>query len=322
MTRGKKSDQREEPDDGVARPGTDQGATAVKPGGKFEELTEMMMSFMQSQTARDKQEECRLRSMEQQFTRIQEQVSLIKEERRLRRQNGRLAEELDCINVWYGDQTQRKKKVMQLIKEYRMELREQDRQKQQKEAKHIMERQQLERRRQAELSAQKARKEEEKSKREELVKILEENNRQMKSELERAAAEKLEKVNSSLQRHLQRSTEEKEERQRELTGMKGQIATLMQVLQFRADPAQLERKLYSSERRLKQTQSDKIKLQLRVEELQHKYEAKGNQIPKREKEKLLFDITPPSEETMLHKGKQKHRAEWRPMEEAKILKTL
>ncbi|XP_034078748.1 protein Spindly isoform X1 [Gymnodraco acuticeps] len=69
---------------------------------------------------------------------------------------------------------------------------------------------------------------------------------------------------------------------------------------------ELERKLYSSERLLKQTQSEKIKLQLRVEELQHKYEpkAKHNQIQKRKKEKLPFDITPPSEETMLHKGEQ------------------
>ncbi|XP_034078751.1 protein Spindly isoform X2 [Gymnodraco acuticeps] len=38
---------------------------------------------------------------------------------------------------------------------------------------------------------------------------------------------------------------------------------------------ELERKLYSSERLLKQTQSEKIKLQLRVEELQHKYEPKA-----------------------------------------------
>ncbi|KAK5914197.1 hypothetical protein CgunFtcFv8_008653 [Champsocephalus gunnari] len=97
------------------------------------------------------------------------------------------------------------------------------------EVKPIMERQLLEelerqRQRQAEVTAQKARKEKEKSK------------------LERAAARKLEKVNSSLQRHLHRSTEEKEERQRELINMKGQIATLMQRQQFRADPAQLERK--------------------------------------------------------------------------------
>ncbi|KAK5897459.1 hypothetical protein CesoFtcFv8_010520 [Champsocephalus esox] len=107
-----------------------------------------------------------------------------------------------------------------------MELQEQDRQKQQKEeAERIMERQLLEGQRQADLTAQKARKEEETFKREELVKILEENNRQLKSELERAAAKNLEKVNSSLQRHLPRSTEEKEERERELIQMKQQIAT-------------------------------------------------------------------------------------------------
>lgn len=87
-----------------------------------------------------------------------------------------------------------------------------------------------------------------------------------------------------------------------------------------------------------QAQSDKIKLQLRVEELQHKYEPKGNQnitktfllccsavldrslhvsvrpsasldspdakknpIQKRKKEKLPVDITP-SEETTIDKG--------------------
>ncbi|XP_010748938.2 protein Spindly [Larimichthys crocea] len=67
---------------------------------------------------------------------------------------------------------------------------------------------------------------------------------------------------------------------------------------------ELERKLFSSERLLKQAQSDKIKLQLRVEELQHKYEpkdAKKNPIQKRKKEKLPVDITP-SEETTIDKG--------------------
>ncbi|KAE8277638.1 Protein Spindly-A [Larimichthys crocea] len=82
---------------------------------------------------------------------------------------------------------------------------------------------------------------------------------------------------------------------------------------------ELERKLFSSERLLKQAQSDKIKLQLRVEELQHKYEPKEvfmslydrvplwilqmqkNPIQKRKKEKLPVDITP-SEETTIDKG--------------------
>ncbi|XP_023117774.1 protein Spindly [Amphiprion ocellaris] len=62
---------------------------------------------------------------------------------------------------------------------------------------------------------------------------------------------------------------------------------------------ELERKLFTSERLLKQAQSDKIKLQLRVEELQHKYEPKDvrkNLIQKRKKEKLPVDITS-SEET-------------------------
>ncbi|XP_047440928.1 protein Spindly [Mugil cephalus] len=62
---------------------------------------------------------------------------------------------------------------------------------------------------------------------------------------------------------------------------------------------ELERKLFNSERLLKQAQSDKINLQLRVEELQHKYEpkeVKRNLILKRKKEKIPVDIIPPSED--------------------------
>ncbi|XP_072252383.1 protein Spindly [Leuresthes tenuis] len=62
----------------------------------------------------------------------------------------------------------------------------------------------------------------------------------------------------------------------------------------------LERKLFTSERLLKQAQSDKIKLQLRVEELQHKYEpkeVKNNSIQKRRKEKLPVDCISSSEKT-------------------------
>ncbi|KAK5880448.1 hypothetical protein CesoFtcFv8_023473 [Champsocephalus esox] len=94
-------------------------------------------------------------------------------------------------------------------------------------------------RRQAELAAQKARKKEEELQREELVKILEGNNRKLKRELERVAAKKLETVNSSLQRHLQCSTEEK--RERELISMTQQMAKLMQLQRSRADPAPWER---------------------------------------------------------------------------------
>uniref|UniRef100_H3C3D3 Protein Spindly n=1 Tax=Tetraodon nigroviridis TaxID=99883 RepID=H3C3D3_TETNG len=63
---------------------------------------------------------------------------------------------------------------------------------------------------------------------------------------------------------------------------------------------ELERKLFSSERLLKQAQSDKIKLQLRVEELQHKYEpkeSKKNPPEKRKKEKLPLDVAPPSKQS-------------------------
>ncbi|XP_053284823.1 protein Spindly isoform X2 [Pleuronectes platessa] len=70
---------------------------------------------------------------------------------------------------------------------------------------------------------------------------------------------------------------------------------------------ELERKLFTSERLLKQSQSDKIHLQLRVEELQHKYEpkeAKMYLIQKRKKEKLPVDILPSSQESPLDKGGQ------------------
>ncbi|KAK1899426.1 Reticulocyte-binding protein 2 like a [Dissostichus eleginoides] len=60
-------------------PGAEKGSTAGKPGGKFEELKEMMKSFLKYETARFKREERRLRNMEQPFSRIQEQVSLMKE---------------------------------------------------------------------------------------------------------------------------------------------------------------------------------------------------------------------------------------------------
>ncbi|XP_008417962.1 protein Spindly [Poecilia reticulata] len=58
---------------------------------------------------------------------------------------------------------------------------------------------------------------------------------------------------------------------------------------------ELERKLFTSERLLKQTQSDKIKLQLRVEELQQKYEpkeVKRNPVQRKRKEKLPVDVKP------------------------------
>ncbi|XP_071392285.1 protein Spindly [Centroberyx affinis] len=67
---------------------------------------------------------------------------------------------------------------------------------------------------------------------------------------------------------------------------------------------ELERKLFSSQGLLKQAQSDKIVLQLRVEELQHKYEpeeVKRNPIQKRRKEKLPVDIAPPVQVTTVTK---------------------
>uniref|UniRef100_A0A8C7WM24 Protein Spindly n=1 Tax=Oryzias sinensis TaxID=183150 RepID=A0A8C7WM24_9TELE len=69
---------------------------------------------------------------------------------------------------------------------------------------------------------------------------------------------------------------------------------------------ELERKLFTSERLLKQAQSDKIKLQLRIEELQHKYEPNdGKRNPqKRKKEKLPVDVLPPPEESSCDKAQQ------------------
>ena len=49
MKRGKKPDQIEVSDDGVAKHGVDQGATAGEPRDRFEELSEMMEALMQSQ---------------------------------------------------------------------------------------------------------------------------------------------------------------------------------------------------------------------------------------------------------------------------------
>ncbi|CAJ1057977.1 protein Spindly [Xyrichtys novacula] len=70
---------------------------------------------------------------------------------------------------------------------------------------------------------------------------------------------------------------------------------------------ELERKLFSSDRLLKQAQSDKFKLQLRVEELQNKYEpkdSKKNVNLKRRKEKLPVDTAPSSEDTSHQKVEQ------------------
>ena len=58
---------------------------------------------------------------------------------------------------------------------------------------------------------------------------------------------------------------------------------------------------------------------VRQQNQQERMERK-NQIPNRNKGKLPSDFTPPPEETMRHKGKQKHRAEWRHMEESNMAK--
>ncbi|KAI9547161.1 hypothetical protein NQZ68_019982 [Dissostichus eleginoides] len=179
MTRGGKKDGKED-QEGGASSSVEPGSTAEsKTEGKLEELAGLGKMLVRAQATEDEQtkkassiQECHWRSMQQQLSQIQQQVSMLREERRLRRQG----------KEGLRNRQKRKKK------------------------KRIMERQlleELERQRQAELTAQKAREEEEKSKREELVKILEENNRKMKSELEQAAAEKLKQEQKWLEEMVQ-----------------------------------------------------------------------------------------------------------------------
>ncbi|XP_061835890.1 protein Spindly [Nerophis lumbriciformis] len=70
---------------------------------------------------------------------------------------------------------------------------------------------------------------------------------------------------------------------------------------------ELERKLFSSERHVKKAQSDIIRLQLRVEELQYKYEPKETNVSSSKhgrKEKLPVDPALPSENAGLDKNKE------------------
>nr|XP_057919426.1 protein Spindly [Doryrhamphus excisus]XP_057919427.1 protein Spindly [Doryrhamphus excisus] len=81
----------------------------------------------------------------------------------------------------------------------------------------------------------------------------------------------------------------------------------MKALSESQKALELERKLFTSERLVKKTQSDKIRLQLQVEELQHKYEPKGTHTclsQRAMKEKLPTNTVPPSEESALDKDKQ------------------
>ncbi|XP_051915560.1 protein Spindly-like isoform X2 [Hippocampus zosterae] len=69
---------------------------------------------------------------------------------------------------------------------------------------------------------------------------------------------------------------------------------------------ELERKLFTQERLLKQTQCDKMRLQLQVEKLQHKYEPKKSTDLSQpiKKEKLPVDTVPSYGGTTLDKDKQ------------------
>ncbi|XP_077434620.1 protein Spindly isoform X2 [Vanacampus margaritifer] len=68
---------------------------------------------------------------------------------------------------------------------------------------------------------------------------------------------------------------------------------------------ELERKLFTDEHLLKQAQCDKIRLQLQVEELQHKYELKNTtDLSQGRKKEILPVDTVPFEGTTLDNGKQ------------------
>ncbi|KAK1885576.1 Hydrocephalus-inducing protein like [Dissostichus eleginoides] len=78
--------------------------------------------------------------------------------------------------------------------------------------------------------------------------------------------------------------------------------------------------LLAEEERVKMVEKVRQERERVMQQNQQERRERKNQIPKRKKGKLPSDFTPPPEETMLHKGKQKHRAEWRHMEESKMAK--
>ncbi|KAK1880048.1 Arginine and glutamate-rich protein 1-A [Dissostichus eleginoides] len=192
---------------------------------KLEELAGLVRMLIGAQATKDDWiekafaiQESRWRSMEQQCTQIQQQVSMVKE-RRLRRQKDERRAQMERQRKTRQQEIEEK-----LIKEETARRVEEDDIEPEvlwrvEEAKRIMERQlldELERQRQAGLTIQKAREEEEKARREELVKI-----HKIKSELERAAAEKLKLEQKRLeemvqyQRELELQLMEKERKRQE-----------------------------------------------------------------------------------------------------------
>ncbi|KAK1883478.1 Reticulocyte-binding protein 2 like a [Dissostichus eleginoides] len=93
MTRGGKKDGKED-QEGGASSSVDPGSTAEsKTEGKLEELAGLGKMLVRAQATEDEQtkkassiQECHWRSMQQQLSQIQQQVSMLREERRLRRQ--------------------------------------------------------------------------------------------------------------------------------------------------------------------------------------------------------------------------------------------
>ncbi|KAK1898071.1 Dynactin subunit 1 [Dissostichus eleginoides] len=218
-------------------PGANQGSTAGKPGGKFEEPKEIMKSFLEYETARFKREERRLRNMEQPFSRIQEQFSLIKEKDHSKGSTGTNSD--------------------------------------------------------AEAS-----------------KILAENRRLMREQKEE-------------QLRLQREEEEKMTKEEEM-----RLAEEARLIRLQEEKKLAEEKkikdeedaLLAEEERVKMVEKVRQERERVMQQNQQERRERKNQIPKRKKGKLPSDFTPPPEETMLHKGKQKHQAEWRHMEESKMAK--
>ncbi|KAF3842774.1 hypothetical protein F7725_001623 [Dissostichus mawsoni] len=81
-----------------------------------------------------------------------------------------------------------------------------------------------------------------------------------------------------------------------------------------------ENALLAEEERVKMVEKVRQERERIMQQNQKERRERKNQIPKRKKGKLPSDFTSPPEETMLHKGKQNHRAEWRHMEESKMAK--
>ncbi|KAK1896649.1 Reticulocyte-binding protein 2 like a [Dissostichus eleginoides] len=145
----------------------------------------------------------------------------------------------------------------------------------------------------------------------EAAQILAENRRLMREQKEE-------------QLRLQREEEEKLRKEKEM-----RLAEEARLIRLQEEKKLGEEKkikdeedaLLAEEERLKMVEKVRQERERVMQQNQQECRERKNQIPKRKKGKLPSDFTPPPpEETMLHKGKQNHRAEWRHMEESKMAK--